>query len=240
MSLWWEEDVDFWVESSKVADKKEQKRRQRLTGATTGAPEEISLPKRSRRCLVEVLYSGGQTGADRAGLEAARELGLETAGWAPAGFQTTAGPDPSLKAFGLRELEGPTLAAMYVARSKRNVDDTDGTVLFRTRPSPGTDKTLGYCLTGRWQRPPKVAPCSPYRPVLVISRLDSAAMEELAAFLAHASIKKLNVAGHRDADPARAWQREVQEFLVRLLATELMSSASLVLPGTGRRCSETT
>ena len=42
------------------------------------------------------IISGGQTGADQAGLLAAQALGLQTGGWAPHGWRTDAGPAPWL------------------------------------------------------------------------------------------------------------------------------------------------
>ncbi|KAL6067628.1 Molybdenum carrier, variant 4 [Balamuthia mandrillaris] len=48
------------------------------------------------------IISGGQTGADRAGLEAGRLLGIATGGTAPSNFLTERGPDQTLKRlFGL-------------------------------------------------------------------------------------------------------------------------------------------
>lgn len=53
------------------------------------------------------VISGGQIGADRAGLEAAFKLGITTGGWAPMGFITYAGKDPELGSkFNLKELSG--------------------------------------------------------------------------------------------------------------------------------------
>lgn len=72
------------------------------------------------------IISGGQTGADRAALEIAKELGLETGGTAPRGYRTESGPDPSLKDFGL--VESPS--DQYPPRTWQNVSDSEGTVWF--------------------------------------------------------------------------------------------------------------
>jgi len=40
---------------------------------------------------LEMVISGGQTGADRGGLIAAKELGIPTGGTAPLGYKTEAG-----------------------------------------------------------------------------------------------------------------------------------------------------
>ncbi len=72
------------------------------------------------------IISGGQTGADRAALEIARELGFETGGIAPAGYMTEDGPDISLKDFGLV----PHRSASPPARTKANVLMADVTIWF--------------------------------------------------------------------------------------------------------------
>ena len=51
------------------------------------------------------IISGGQTGADLGGLEGARDAGIETGGWAPAGYRTEIGDQEELlKGFGLKEM----------------------------------------------------------------------------------------------------------------------------------------
>lgn len=68
--------------------------------------EAVTCTKSHQRpMLITKLVSGGQTGADRAALEAAESLGIATGGWAPRDFQTCAGRDLSLKTrFHLTEL----------------------------------------------------------------------------------------------------------------------------------------
>ena len=56
------------------------------------------------------IESGGQTGADQAGLRAARAERLETGGWAPKGWETEEGPAPWLADSGLIELPCPQLS----------------------------------------------------------------------------------------------------------------------------------
>jgi len=196
-----------------------------LMGEKRKREEEDSAPsaKRVKRCSLHTIISGGQTGADRAGLEAARALSLDTGGWAPNGFLTSAGNDISLQRdFHLQETEwNRNKAVMYITRSKLNVDNSDGTVLFRTRDSPGTDKTWGYCLTHRWQKPLDTPPIIPYRPVLVLRELDEDAAKKLGRFIIRHKIGKLNVAGHRDTDPKRTWQNKVQTFLTDALGVIL-------------------
>lgn len=82
--------------------------------------------------------SGGQTGADQAGLRAARACGLSTGGTAPKGWETKDGPAPWLADFGLVECERPG----YPARTEANVRASDGTILFLgPEPSAGCELT---------------------------------------------------------------------------------------------------
>ena len=76
--------------------------------------------------MMERVISGGQTGADQAGLAAAKACGIPTGGWMPKGFLTTAGPAPELAAeFGLKEHSGE-----YAERTGANVRDADATIRF--------------------------------------------------------------------------------------------------------------
>ena len=83
---------------------------------------------------VREIWSGGQTGVDRAALDVARELGLITGGWVPLGRLAEDGPIPERYA-GLQETE----TADYAVRTTRNVEDSDATlILYRHRLTGGT------------------------------------------------------------------------------------------------------
>jgi len=94
--------------------------------------------------MIKKIISGGQTGADRGGLEAAKILGIETGGFCPKGFLTEIGSDISLKDYGLIELE----TYDYDSRTVKNVVSADGTVIFGNTDingnliSPGTNLTF--------------------------------------------------------------------------------------------------
>jgi hypothetical protein len=89
---------------------------------------------------LEAVISGGQTGADQAGIRVARGLGLQTGGYAPLGFRTLAGPAPWLGAeYGLVENWTPE----YAARTARCVFAADATVrIAQTLASAGELCTL--------------------------------------------------------------------------------------------------
>lgn len=89
---------------------------------------------------IKRIISGGQTGADRGGLEGARDAGVETGGCAPLGYRTDTGDDFSLRDFGLTE----STSRDYPPRTKSNVMSSDGTVIFG-RASPGSVLTERLC-----------------------------------------------------------------------------------------------
>jgi hypothetical protein len=90
------------------------------------------------------IISGGQTGADQAGLAAAKLLGLETGGTAPFGYRTDEGPARKLlrDTYGLKE----SLSREYAPRTIINVRDADGTVVFGNLDSPGSKLTIAQCI----------------------------------------------------------------------------------------------
>src|SRR5262249_39434003 len=89
--------------------------------------------------IVKRIVSGGQTGADRGGLDAAIALGLEHGGWCPAERGAEDGAVPSK--YQLRE----TRSRDYAVRTQLNVRDSDGTVVFtRGAPTGGSALTVAH------------------------------------------------------------------------------------------------
>jgi len=86
------------------------------------------------------VVSGGQTGVDRAALDAAMELGIEVGGWCPRGHKALDGVIPAK--YPLTETRGKS----YQTRTKWNVRDSDATLIIcRDEPSGGTALTIKYC-----------------------------------------------------------------------------------------------
>lgn len=85
------------------------------------------------------IISGGQTGVDRAALDAAMEFGIPHGGCICKGRRAEDGPLPAR--YQMRELPSPD----YADRSKANVDWADATlILYRGRMSGGTLFTWEY------------------------------------------------------------------------------------------------
>lgn len=73
------------------------------------------------------VISGGQNGADQAGLRAAKRKGIPTGGWSTKGWKTLDGPQEALlKSFGLKETDSEA----YPVRTHANVRDSDVTLRF--------------------------------------------------------------------------------------------------------------
>jgi Circularly permutated YpsA SLOG family len=156
--------------------------------------------------MIERIVSGGQTGADRGGLEAALALGIAHGGWCPKGRRAEDGSVP--ERYQLRE----TSSAAYSERTRRNVADADGTVLFtRGTPTAGSKLTLD---TARQLR----------RPVLHVDVRDitgdsRAAQRLLRDWLEENRIRVLNVAGSRESG-CPGIEAAVAAFLVEALRAE--------------------
>lgn len=78
------------------------------------------------------IWSGGQTGVDRAALDLAIELGLRWGGWIPLGRLAEDGTIPD-RYDRLRESDSRD----YRVRTRLNVRDTDATLVLRWGPAAG-------------------------------------------------------------------------------------------------------
>lgn len=63
------------------------------------------------------IVSGGQTGVDRAALDAAIELGIDHGGWVPKGRMSIGGPIPDR--YNMREMS----TVDYPSRTRQNIID---------------------------------------------------------------------------------------------------------------------
>ena len=162
------------------------------------------------------IISGGQNGADRIALEVAQEFGIPTGGTAPKGFRTSKGYDVSLRyAFHLKESKSWS----YPSRTMQNVDDADATLIFQSRDSTGTKKTLGYCMTGKWVCPKRIPPIQPHRPYIIVDLLAPNAnemIEKVQGFIREKVQTTLNVAGHTNVDGCE-WNMLLRTFLRQVL-----------------------
>lgn len=151
---------------------------------------ELLAGRRSGSCAVADrplrVVSGGQTGVDRAALEASLASGVMCGGWCPAGRAAEDGVIPA--SYPLTETPSPDPAD----RTERNVADSDATLILRRgRPrggaSPGTD------LTGRAAR--RLG-----RPLLVRDLSLPVDTGAIVTWLRINRIRVLNCAGPRESE----------------------------------------
>ncbi len=150
--------------------------------------------------MLAKMISGGQTGADQAGLRAAKSFGVTTGGWMPKGFLTEDGPQPEFaERYGVAEL--PT--ENELARIEQNVQDSDATLWFGETTTLDAQVTVGAC--HRFGKP-----CMPVYP--------GASFEpsHVATWLVENQIGTLNVAGNREEEEPGIGDR-VEQFLGQVL-----------------------
>lgn len=133
------------------------------------------------------IISGGQNGADLAGLKAAKNSGLDMGGMMPERFKTLDGPKPEYEQlYGMKESNSPS----YKARTFYNAKVGDATVrLAHNFFSPGEICTLNAI--EKWGKP--------HYDILVDDdgNTDSSP-RELADWLYELKIETLNVAGNSE------------------------------------------
>ncbi|MEP0546831.1 MAG: putative molybdenum carrier protein [Rhodothermales bacterium] len=145
-----------------------------------------------------VIHSGGQTGVDRAALDAALAAGVPVGGWCPLGRWAEDGPIPSR--YPLRETPTPEVAE----RTRWNVRDADATlILTRGTPTGGTATTLE-------------AVDALGKPRFVVDLAQMADVAPVAAWVRANGATVLNVAGPREST-APGIYAEAHRFMTRLL-----------------------
>ena len=144
------------------------------------------------------IISGGQTGVDRAALDAALKLGLPVGGWCPKGRRAEDGPIDNR--YPLQETE----SFYYPIRTERNVLDSDGTlILTRGKPKGGTALTVKLARAHQ-------------KPYLLI---DLSAGEEVSPVRDWGRVHRvrvLNIAGPRESEAPGIYDRAVC-FLKKIL-----------------------
>jgi hypothetical protein len=127
------------------------------------------------------IVSGGQTGADRAALDVARELGIDSSGWCPKGRRAEDGVIPVH--YPLEE----TPSRDYPQRTEWNVRDSDATlVLTLGTPDRGTALTLRLAARAG-------------KPHLALDLGRNPNPSVAIAWLERHRVKVLNVAGPRES-----------------------------------------
>jgi hypothetical protein len=175
---------------------------------------------------LEVVISGGQTGADQAGICAAKFLNYTTGGYATQRFETEHGLEPWLAEFGLR----PVTSGGYKSRTYANITHSDATVIFtadcllprtareKKHYRTATDSLAGYTIDQLMTAQGVTTPGSQYTFRLAIANRKHLMVNPLEAepfrmWINNSRIKTLNVAGCRES-LAPGIYRWVYDFLV--------------------------
>lgn len=150
------------------------------------------------------IVSGGQTGADRAALDAALELSFPCGGWCPEGRLAEDGPLPSH--YPVDELPN----SGYRQRTIKNIESSDGTAIFYFgRPIGGTELTLAQCIRLH----------KPYQLIDAAEITSARAGQILLDFTKQHCVSTLNVAGPSESRSpgTHAYVRESVLSLLRAL-----------------------
>ena len=127
------------------------------------------------------IISGGQTGVDRAALDAAIAASLPQGGACPAGRLAEDG------VIDARYRLTETISANPASRTRMNVRESDATLIISpAAPDGGTRLTVRHAA--------KLG-----RPCLVVDPADDSAAEAILAWLRAADIRVLNIAGPRES-----------------------------------------
>jgi hypothetical protein len=128
------------------------------------------------------IISGGQSGADRAGLDLAIVLGIPHGGYCPKGRKSEDGDIPAK--YNLIE----TSSTNYLVRTEKNVVRADATIVFvanANKVSGGSARTIDFCVQHG-------------KPVLVVGMQPNAVCM-VQEFLAQHQPACLNIAGSRES-----------------------------------------
>ena len=127
------------------------------------------------------IISGGQTGVDRAALDVGLALGLPVGGWCPKGRRAEDERIPDRYPL----IETPE--RNYQVRTRRNIEDADGTLILNLGKLEG-----GTALTAAHAR--KIG-----KPCLVVALEEGIELATFCDWLKKHSIAVLNVAGPRES-----------------------------------------
>jgi hypothetical protein len=162
--------------------------------------------------LPEKIVSGGQTGADRAGLDWAIWHNIPHGGWCPKGRKAEDG------SIGGQYKLVETPSASYLQRTEWNVRDSDGTIIFTlaAKLSGGSLKTAVFAEKHR-------KPCLHVHPGMSYQ-----IATDVLRFVADNGIKVLNIAGTRGSK-----EPEVGKFVIRVMDEAFFPQPSGWIGGPG-------
>ena len=152
--------------------------------------------------MLKKIISGGQTGVDRAALDAAERYGISRGGWCPKGRRAEDGSIPHR--YPLQE----TPDEDYEQRTAWNVRDSDGTLIIT-----GGEMEGGTARTAAEARERQ-------KPLLHVKTSDPVPVEMIRAWREDNDVRVLNVAGPRESEASGIYA-DALDILERFLSAEL-------------------
>jgi hypothetical protein len=144
------------------------------------------------------IISGGQTGVDRAALDAAIQLGIAHGGWCPLGRLAEDGRIPDC--YGLAETD----SADYYVRTERNVLDSDATlIIYRGQLTGGTLLTFRFAEEH-------------HQPFLMVDIDSPMPFAKIQLWMQDKHVEVLNVAGPRESQSPGIGQA-ARDFIIKVL-----------------------
>ncbi len=145
--------------------------------------------------MLRKIISGAQTGVDRAALDAAILLGFEYGGWCPKGRLDENGTIPE-KYKNLNEVSGEfkVEGENYAARTKNNIEDSDGTLIIVPQiplPQQIKDGTLLTIEHAKKQNKPYL--------IIDLSKSTETNSTLIATWIKENEIHTLNIGGPRES-----------------------------------------
>ncbi|KAF0221122.1 MAG: hypothetical protein FD174_620 [Geobacteraceae bacterium] len=152
--------------------------------------------------MLKKVISGGQTGVDRAGLDAAMDAGIPVGGCCPKGRKSEDGTIPDI--YPLQELS----TTQYHIRTEKNVVESDGTLILNKGPlTQGTKATYEYT--------------QQHHKAYLIVQLDAEQMidpAQVVRWIEGQQIRVLNVAGPRESKFPEGIYREASLYLGKVFS----------------------
>ncbi|MCG7374097.1 putative molybdenum carrier protein [Pseudomonas luteola] len=159
--------------------------------------------------IVQII-SGGQTGADRAGLDWAIDHGIDHGGWCPQGRLATDGRIDGR--YNLME----TQSSGYRQRTRRNIESSDATLIFTLGPLVG-GSLLTYTLAKKLAKP---------FVVYQLATNDDSQLRNVQDWLKEKGPRIINVAGPSESRNPEIYQA-VYDSLDCVLLDEIRKSAAI-------------
>lgn len=143
---------------------------------------------------IKKIISGGQTGVDRAGLDAAIEHNIPHGGWCPHGRRAEDGMID--ERYRLKETDSHD----YSTRTEYNIRDSDGTLILNIGRLEG-----GTAYTHKVAR-------SLLKPSLIVDISIPVTIEKVIKWLEENNIETLNIAGPRESKHPGIYTRAMTEL----------------------------